>query len=131
MEAVRTSETSAYYNKTTRRNIPEGSNIHTRYREKFKSHNTILNTYKVCVFILVIYYKIYVISNLQLSVVQRGNTFLENGLFGEYKLDEVKYCSLQHKRDTCRQNSAAISCQVSPCSATKYFSWLLTESSGG
>jgi len=38
MEAVRTSETSVYYNETTRRYIPEGSNLHTRRRENLKSH---------------------------------------------------------------------------------------------
>jgi hypothetical protein len=38
MEAVRTSETSVYSNETTRRNIPEASNLHTRRRENLKSH---------------------------------------------------------------------------------------------
>jgi hypothetical protein len=33
MEAVRTSETSVYFNKTARRYIPEGSNLHIRPRE--------------------------------------------------------------------------------------------------
>jgi hypothetical protein len=33
MEAACTSETSVYFNETTRRYIPEGSNIHTRRRE--------------------------------------------------------------------------------------------------
>jgi hypothetical protein len=33
MEAVRTTETSVYSNETTRRYIPQGSNLHTRRRE--------------------------------------------------------------------------------------------------
>jgi hypothetical protein len=37
MEAVRTSETSVYYD-TTQRNIPEDSNLQTRRCEKLKSH---------------------------------------------------------------------------------------------
>jgi hypothetical protein len=31
METIRTSETSVYYNENTRRNNPEGSNLHTLY----------------------------------------------------------------------------------------------------
>jgi hypothetical protein len=38
MEAVRTPETSVYSNETTRRYIPEGSNLHTRRHENLKSH---------------------------------------------------------------------------------------------
>jgi hypothetical protein len=38
MEAVRTSETLVYLKETTRRYIPEGSNLHTRPRENLKSH---------------------------------------------------------------------------------------------
>jgi hypothetical protein len=38
MMAVRTSETSVYSNETTRRYIPEGSKLHTRYRENLKYH---------------------------------------------------------------------------------------------
>jgi len=38
MEAVRTSETSANFNLTTRRYIPEDSKLHTRRRENLKSH---------------------------------------------------------------------------------------------
>jgi hypothetical protein len=38
MEAVRTSETSVYSNETTRRYIPEDSNLHTRHRKDLKSH---------------------------------------------------------------------------------------------
>jgi hypothetical protein len=37
MEAVRTSETSVS-SETTPHNIPEGSHLHTRHREKLKSH---------------------------------------------------------------------------------------------
>jgi hypothetical protein len=37
MEAARTSETSVYFNETTRLHIPERSNLHTRCRENFKS----------------------------------------------------------------------------------------------
>jgi hypothetical protein len=40
MEAVRTSETSVYSKESTRRYIPEGTNLHNRHREKLKSHNT-------------------------------------------------------------------------------------------
>jgi hypothetical protein len=42
MEAVRTSETSVYYSEITRRNIPEGSNLHIRLRENLKSHKILL-----------------------------------------------------------------------------------------
>jgi hypothetical protein len=38
MEAVSASETSIFYNDTTRRNIPEGSNVYTRRRDNMKSH---------------------------------------------------------------------------------------------
>jgi hypothetical protein len=38
MEAARTSETSAYFNDTTRRNIPESYHLHTRLCEDLKSH---------------------------------------------------------------------------------------------
>jgi hypothetical protein len=38
MEAVNTSETSANFYQTARRNIPEDSHLHTRRLEKLKSH---------------------------------------------------------------------------------------------
>jgi hypothetical protein len=38
MEAVQTSETSIYFNKTTRRYIPEGFHHHIHRRENLKSH---------------------------------------------------------------------------------------------
>jgi hypothetical protein len=38
MEEVRASETSVYYNETTRRYILEGCHLHTRRREDLKSH---------------------------------------------------------------------------------------------
>jgi hypothetical protein len=38
MEAVHTSETSVYFNETTRRYIPEGFRLHTRRRENLKSN---------------------------------------------------------------------------------------------
>jgi hypothetical protein len=41
MEAVHTSETSVYFNVTTRRNILEDSELHTRRRENLKSHTVI------------------------------------------------------------------------------------------
>jgi hypothetical protein len=37
MEAVRISETSVYFNETTRRYVPEGYNLHTRRRDNLKS----------------------------------------------------------------------------------------------
>jgi mannose/fructose-specific phosphotransferase system component IIA len=37
MEAASTSETSANFYQTTRRNIPEDSHLHTRRREQLKS----------------------------------------------------------------------------------------------
>jgi hypothetical protein len=37
MEAAKTSETSANFYQTTRRNNPEDSHFHTRRREKLKS----------------------------------------------------------------------------------------------
>jgi hypothetical protein len=39
METVRTSETSAYLNVTTRRYIAEDCKLHTRRRETLKSHS--------------------------------------------------------------------------------------------
>jgi hypothetical protein len=39
MEAVRTSETLVNFNMTTRRYIPEDSNVHTRRRVNLKSHD--------------------------------------------------------------------------------------------
>jgi hypothetical protein len=41
MEAVRTSETSVYFNETTRRFISEGCHLHIRRRENLKSHVTV------------------------------------------------------------------------------------------
>jgi hypothetical protein len=38
MEAVRTSETFAYFNEITMRNIPEGYHLHNRRRENLKFH---------------------------------------------------------------------------------------------
>jgi hypothetical protein len=38
MEAVRTSETSAYFKETTRRYIPESCHLHTRHCVSLKSH---------------------------------------------------------------------------------------------
>jgi hypothetical protein len=38
MEATRTSETLVNFYQTTRRNNPEGSDLHTRRRENLKSH---------------------------------------------------------------------------------------------
>jgi hypothetical protein len=38
MEVVRTSETSAKFNVTTQRYIPEDSKLHTHHRENLKSH---------------------------------------------------------------------------------------------
>jgi hypothetical protein len=38
MKAIRTSETSVYYNEPTRRNIPEGHRRLTRRRDNVKSH---------------------------------------------------------------------------------------------
>jgi hypothetical protein len=40
MEAVNISETSAYYNETARRYIPEVSHLQTRGRENLKSHKS-------------------------------------------------------------------------------------------
>jgi hypothetical protein len=39
LEAVRTSEMSVYFNKTTRRYIPDGCYLHTRRRENMNSHS--------------------------------------------------------------------------------------------
>jgi hypothetical protein len=38
MEAASTSETSVHFYHTTRRNIPEDIQLHTRRRENLKSH---------------------------------------------------------------------------------------------
>jgi hypothetical protein len=38
MEAASTSETTAYFYQTTRRNKPEDSHLHMRRRENLKSH---------------------------------------------------------------------------------------------
>jgi hypothetical protein len=43
-EAASTSETSVNFYQTTRRNIPEGSHLHTRGREKLKFHADIHET---------------------------------------------------------------------------------------
>jgi hypothetical protein len=40
IEAASTSETSANFSQTTRRNNPEDSHVHTRRRENLKSYNT-------------------------------------------------------------------------------------------
>jgi hypothetical protein len=48
MEAVRTYETSVYYNETTRRNIPEGYHLHARRRENLNSHFICLYTTSRC-----------------------------------------------------------------------------------
>jgi hypothetical protein len=45
MEVVSTSERSVNMYQTTRRNIPEGSHLHTRRRESLKSHITHLFYY--------------------------------------------------------------------------------------
>jgi energy-coupling factor transporter transmembrane protein EcfT len=42
MQAVRTSETSVYYNATTRCYNPEDSKLHTRHRENMKSQILLL-----------------------------------------------------------------------------------------
>jgi hypothetical protein len=41
MEAVRISKTLVYFNDTTGRYIPEGSDLHTRRRETLKSQSAI------------------------------------------------------------------------------------------
>jgi hypothetical protein len=38
VQAVRTSETSVYFNERTQRCIPQGCHVHTRRRESLKSH---------------------------------------------------------------------------------------------
>jgi hypothetical protein len=38
MDAAHTSETSVYFNETTRRYIPEGYHLHIRRRENLNSH---------------------------------------------------------------------------------------------
>jgi hypothetical protein len=38
MKAVRTAETSVYFNETTRRFTPDGCHLHTRRHENLKSH---------------------------------------------------------------------------------------------
>jgi hypothetical protein len=43
MEAVRTSETSVCSNETTRRYMPEETELHSRRRENLKSHNGIIS----------------------------------------------------------------------------------------
>jgi hypothetical protein len=43
MEAVRTSETSVNFYQTARRNIPQGSYLHTRRRDNRKSHKIFEN----------------------------------------------------------------------------------------
>jgi hypothetical protein len=45
VEAVSTSETSVYSNETTRRYIPEGSNLHTLRRENLKFHRFFIFNY--------------------------------------------------------------------------------------
>jgi hypothetical protein len=47
MEAVHTSEMSVYSDEITRRNIPEGSHLHTHCHENLKSHARPLIVQKV------------------------------------------------------------------------------------
>jgi hypothetical protein len=47
MEAVRTCETSVYYNETTRRNIPEGSNLISKESLRPKPKQGLLAYYSV------------------------------------------------------------------------------------
>jgi hypothetical protein len=56
MEAVRTSETSVSYNETALRNIPEGSHLHARRREKLRSNIVLLAAVNV---LQVVYYCCY------------------------------------------------------------------------
>jgi hypothetical protein len=46
MKAVSISETSVNFYQTTRRNITEDSNLHTRRRENLKSHHKLLNCFR-------------------------------------------------------------------------------------
>jgi hypothetical protein len=53
MEAVCTSETSVYFNETTRCYVPEGCHFHTRHRENVKLHNIwVVSTNRQCHFFL-------------------------------------------------------------------------------
>jgi hypothetical protein len=42
MKAASTSETSVKFYRTTWRNIPEDSHLHTRHRDNLKSHHAVL-----------------------------------------------------------------------------------------
>jgi hypothetical protein len=46
-DAVRTSETTAYFDETARRCIQEGYHLHTRRRKKLKSHKKWHNPYNL------------------------------------------------------------------------------------
>jgi hypothetical protein len=47
MEAVRTSETSVYYNETVRRYIPESSHLHGLYIDKDKASKRFTDSFVV------------------------------------------------------------------------------------
>jgi hypothetical protein len=47
MEAVRTSETSVFFNETARLYIPQGCHVHTRRRENLKSFLLLFTSFKV------------------------------------------------------------------------------------
>jgi hypothetical protein len=47
MDAVRISETSANFNVTTRRYIPEDSKLHTRRRENLTSHIAVISLNRI------------------------------------------------------------------------------------
>jgi hypothetical protein len=52
MVAVRTSETSVHFNKTTRRYMPEGCHRHTLRRENLNLANSVFGPQSVFVFLL-------------------------------------------------------------------------------
>jgi hypothetical protein len=73
METVRISETSVYSNETTRRYIPEGSDLNIRRRENLKSH------------------LIYKLSLYECDIVFKGFLFLRiddifNGIFAVIRI---------------------------------------------
>jgi hypothetical protein len=65
-EAVRTSETSTYFNEISRRYNPESYRLHTRCREKVKSH-LIVFVIKFTLLIYVVHVQRF-LSNLLLKI---------------------------------------------------------------
>jgi hypothetical protein len=86
MEAVSASETSVYYNDTTRHNIPEDYNLNNRHGENLKYHHTLKHIGCIGVFEVLTEVKM---SFLVVWIVTKF------GLLGRYQRFGGIYCLLQ------------------------------------